>query len=88
MTTTTVEPPPVWKKNSTAEERLLELSHIARNNPEQFSKFMVIYQEVNEEIDSTFERVNCFNLTTMEAVGLMRYGEFALLDQQGQDTYE
>lgn len=74
-----VEPLPVWKKNATAEERLQELAHMARKNPEQFNKFIVIFQEFNERDDTTYERQMTHNMTTTEALGMLTFGEVALL---------
>lgn len=36
---------PVWKKGATAEERLSELSIMARNDPQRFSRMVVLYTE-------------------------------------------
>lgn len=37
---------PKWKKNATAYERLSELALLAREQPEKFDKFMLVYQEL------------------------------------------
>lgn len=70
---------PIWKNNASAEERLQELSHMARKHPEQFNKFIIVFQEIDDESNSSYERQVCFNLTTTEALGLLRFGEVALL---------
>jgi hypothetical protein len=78
---------PVWKKGATAEERLQELAQIARKHPEQFSKFVIVYQEINkegEEDETTLERVVIHNTNMAESLGLLRLGEYRLLESDDE----
>lgn len=70
---------PIWKANATAEERLQELAHIARKHPERFHKFAIVYQELDPINHETFERQMSFNVSTIELLGLLRFGEMAVL---------
>lgn len=70
---------PIWKKNATAEERLLELASIARTNPSKFDKFLIIYQEISPDGEYTQERTLAFNCTTNEVLGLLKLGEHKIL---------
>ncbi len=36
---------PRWKKDATAYERLSELALLARENPEKFEEFVIVYRE-------------------------------------------
>lgn len=85
MTNDNVEYLPVWKANATGEERLQELVQIARKHPERFKKFVIVYQEVNEEKDTALERVNIFNLTTTETMGMLELGKYRLLEDLNND---
>lgn len=42
----TVKAFPAWKNNATAAERLDELAGIAREKPERFDKFVIVYREL------------------------------------------
>ena len=72
---------PLWKKDATPEERLLEIAMIARKHPERFSKFIVVYQENNDK--SSQERYVTYHTNTTEALGLLRLGELTLLKYIG-----
>lgn len=39
---------PVWKKDATAYERLSELALLAREKPERFEHFVIVYRETTE----------------------------------------
>lgn len=45
----TINTIPVWKKNSTVAEWLEELAARARARPEQWSRVVVVYQELNKD---------------------------------------
>lgn len=36
---------PIWKKDATAYERLSELALLAREHPERFEAFVIVYRE-------------------------------------------
>lgn len=60
---------PVWKRNATAEERFMELAHMARNRPELFTKFVVVYVEETESgLITNKIRHGC---TTLEELGIL-----------------
>lgn len=63
---------PVWKAGATAEERFLELAHLAREKPEMFQKVAVIYAEdTPAELTVRYISVGC---RTLELVGLIGTG--------------
>jgi len=66
---------PVWKAGATAEERFLELAHLAREKPERFTKVVVIYQEVRSGGDFRVQYV-CNGCTSLEALGLFDAGAY------------
>lgn len=69
---------PVWKKNASPEERLLEVAAIARKHPERFSKMAIIYQE--DTGDGTKTRYTCgVDITTTELVGLIELGKLEVM---------
>lgn len=69
---------PIWKKNATAEEKLMELAIMARKNPECFTQLMVIYQEENEHGFKT--RYACDSQSSsIEMLGLIELGKAQLL---------
>lgn len=39
---------PIWKSNATAYERLSELALLARQHPERFEHFVLVYRETKE----------------------------------------
>lgn len=43
--TATIDHLPVWKKNSTAEEWLLELAAMARKHPERYARAVIVIEE-------------------------------------------
>lgn len=61
---------PLWKKDATAEERLLELAMVSRKHPERFLKFFLVYQE---------ERFMNYNASTTECLGLLELAKCAVL---------
>lgn len=44
-----VTPLPIWKKNAPAHERLYELAELAREKPEFFQKWVIVYCEDNDQ---------------------------------------
>lgn len=61
---------PFWKANATPEERLSEITAIARKHPEQFSNIIIIYEEVLPD-GSNLTRYVSTNLSTKELLGLL-----------------
>lgn len=39
---------PIWKKDATAYERLSELALLAREHPERFERFVIVYRETKK----------------------------------------
>lgn len=68
---------PLWKKDATAEERLLELAMVARKHPERFSKFFLVYQE--DDGERSLERFMNYNASTTECLGLLELAKRAVL---------
>lgn len=65
---------PIWKKDSTAEEWLLELACIARKYPERFEKAVIVLQETlpNGNIKHrTYSR----GAKLLEQIGLIECGK-------------
>lgn len=80
MTNDNIDYLPVWKANATPEERLQELAQVARKYPEQFEKFVLVFQEVNKEEDTALERLHIFNMTSIEVLGMLEMGKYRLLE--------
>lgn len=40
---------PIWKKDASAYERLSELALLAREHPERFEHFVIVYRETTKE---------------------------------------
>ena len=71
---------PIWKKNATAYERLSELALLAREKPERFQQFVIVYKEITE--------LGRYRIRTMEHggllvenVGLLEIGKSELLKE-------
>lgn len=71
---------PRWKKDSTPEEFLLELSHIARKHPERFKKILIFYEE---EMDGgrSITRFHSKDANLLECLGLTVSGKHQILTQ-------
>lgn len=74
---------PVWKKDATAEERLLELAMMARKHPERFHRFILVYQESiavdGKEESQVRTRYVTQGVKTVQALGLIELGKLELL---------
>ena len=66
---------PIWKKGSTAEEWLLELSMMARVHPEWFAKVVIVYDSEITKEGTSRTRYQCRNTTTTEILGLLEEGK-------------
>lgn len=69
---------PIWKANSTPEERFMELALIARKHPESFEKMIVIYQEQSDGYSKT-EYCTNNGLDITETLGLIELGKFEVI---------
>ena len=69
---------PIWKANSTPEERFMELSLIARKHPQRFEKMIVIYQEQSDGYSKTEYCANN-GLDITETLGLIELGKFEVI---------
>lgn len=74
-----ITPMPLWKKNATPEERMLEVAHMAREHPERFSKIALIYQEDINGGASSVVRYACYGVTTTELIGLIECGKIEVM---------
>lgn len=70
MTPDNVEYLPIWKRDATPEERLLEVAMIARKHPDRFNKLVIVYQEELEN-KRTILRFVSNNCNTDEFVGIL-----------------
>lgn len=75
-----VEYLPLWKKDATPEERLLELAMIARKHPERFDKIVVLYVEKKPD-NHTLLRQASLNVTVHEMVGIMAEAAHSLYER-------
>lgn len=60
---------PVWKKGATAEERFLELAHMARDEPERFEKVIVCWLGTRDGVSGKLSYVTA-GCDALEALGL------------------
>lgn len=75
---------PIWKKDSTPTEWLSELAAMALENPERFSKVIVIYEEetIRGEVEGSIVRWACHNIDTNTGIlGLMVSAQLELFDE-------
>lgn len=63
---------PVWKKNATAEERLLELAMIARKHPERFAKMLVAYVEIKPNGRWQINTIDTGMTSIFEEIGILQ----------------
>lgn len=70
MLSDNVEYLPLWKKDATPEERLLELAMVARKHPERFSKIVVLYVEELPNKHTVLRHAS-LNVTSHEMAGIM-----------------
>lgn len=80
MSADNVEYLPLWKKDATPEERLLELAMIARKHPERFAKIVVLYVEERPNNHTLLRHVT-LNSTTYEMLGIMAEATHSVLEQ-------
>ncbi len=60
---------PIWKKNATAYERLSELALLAREHPERFERFCIVYLETLSNGRWKFKTFE-HNANLIEALGM------------------
>lgn len=70
---------PVWKEGATAAERFDELANLARERPEQFSRFVLVYEE--DMADKTKTRVLRHEVDATYAVGLLTVAQLDIYDR-------
>ncbi len=75
---------PVWKKNATAEERLLELAVMARKNPEKWEKFAIVYSGRGADGSVNVNDMNC-NCGLLETMGLFEVGKLRVFERSTGD---
>ena len=74
---------PIWKKNSTAEEWLLELVAMARKNPERFENSIIMMEEVLKD-GSVKHRYHYRGKSLIYILGFMRLLETDMIsDMKG-----
>jgi len=73
-----VEYLPIWKANSTPEEKLLEIAMVARKHPERFTSMVLIYQEDSPDgCQTRFAGTQTLNLN--ETLGILELGKYEIL---------
>lgn len=70
---------PIWKKDAPAHERLYELAELAREKPELFQKWVLVYCEDNEKR---------FKTRLMEGTGTRTSDALAVLTAGIQTLWE
>ena len=75
----TVSTLPIWKKDAPAHERLYELAELAREKPEFFQKWVIVYCEDNDKR---------FKVRTMEGTGTRTSDALAVLTAGIQNLWE
>ena len=75
-----VEYLPIWKKDSTPEEFLLELSLIARKHPERFKKIVIVFEETMLESDNTKLRHHIKGFSTNEVIGVLQIASSLIME--------
>lgn len=64
---------PVWKKDASACERLSELALLAREKPEKFERFVIVYQELKPSGNWQVRQLS-HNSDLAQVVGLLQIG--------------
>ena len=79
--TATVKSLPIWKRGASAAERLDELAQMAREHPERFEKFILVYHEtladkkVKVRVISFSAAFAGSELSAVETMGLLSLGQ-------------
>lgn len=68
---------PLWKKNATPHERMMEVAHVAREHPEKFGHAVVIY--IEDTGTGSVVRYANTKMSTMELLGILRMTENEVL---------
>lgn len=74
-----VETLPIWKKDAPSHERLYELAELAREKPEFFQKWVLVYCEDNDQR---------FKVRMMEGTGTRTSDSLAVLTAGIQHMWE
>ena len=65
---------PIWKKDASAYERLSELALLAKEKPERFDKFVIVYLETTSTGRYRVRLMN-HNTRLVETLGLLELGK-------------
>ena len=71
---------PIWKKNASAHERLYELAELAREKPELFQKWVIVYCEDNDQRFKT-RVLEGTGTRTSEALAVLNAGILTLWEE-------
>lgn len=71
---------PIWKKDTTACERLYELAELAREKPELFQKWVIVYCEDNDKTFKT-RSVSGEGTRTSDSLAVLQAGILDLWDR-------
>lgn len=73
---------PVWKKGSTAAEKLSELANLANEHPEYFGVFVICYE--NKE-DQSYQYITHGNARYSEIIGLLEIFKLDIQQERIKD---
>lgn len=79
MSTDNVDFLPIWKRDSTPDEWLMEVAAIARKYPERFNKAVFIFVATDPGGRETTRFVTR-NLNTRETFGTLEMAKFVIMD--------
>ena len=66
---------PIWKKGATAYERLSELALLAKECPEKFKMFVIVYQETLPNGNWKFKYMDFGATDIFQTIGLLEAGK-------------
>mgnify|MGYP003395705144 CR=1 FL=1 len=71
---------PIWKKDATAYERLSELALLARENPEMFEQFAIVYKSRLPNKNVKFRYMDFGTADVFATMGLFEAGKATVWD--------
>ena len=72
---------PIWKKDATAYERLSELALLAREHPERFEQFVIVYLETVQPSGRWKIRTMEYGGNLTSRLGLLTLGQNELIHE-------
>lgn len=71
---------PIWKKGAPAHERLYELAELAREKPEFFQKWCIVYCEDNDQRFKT-RYMSGEGTRTSDCIAVLEAGKLTIWDE-------